>query len=295
MEIRRLILLLMIIVISSCSTLNISDAIFVTRNIERNLKFNNNLFEYLQFDNNSLKATINRKCLSENFSTEIEKMSKLLTQKPTSFLQLEIGLCYQLAGEFPKAFYYYDQGLAKIKPSKRRLKGSVYNNLGVMFAKRDQFDTAYRYLEKALIEVPNNFISVYNLSLILTAIGRYEESISLISKFNGSKGELIQLNKILGLNYISLNDINSLQAKVLNKFDDNLSEKKFLRAVSKFIKSGDSKVAYELIKDLDDLNPIYQELYNNIILLLKKKIREDETRKTNTHIRMSRGFKVFSA
>ena len=294
-EVKSHICIFLAIMLSACFTLNSNKAIFVSRTMERNLKFNNNLFDYLKFDNEPLKAVINRKCLSGNFSDEVEKMSKLLREKPSPFLQIEIGLCYQLAGEFPKAFYYYDQGLNKIRPQDKRLKSLVYSNLGLMFAKRDQFHTAYGYLEKSLIQMPNNFISVYNMALILTSVGRYDESVSLISKYNGSNQELLQLTKILGLNYISTNDVNSLEAKVLNKLDDNLDEKKFLRAVSKYIKSGDSKVVYELIEDLDDLSPIYQELHNNLIRILKKRIREDETTKTNAHIRMPRGIKDISA
>jgi tetratricopeptide (TPR) repeat protein len=288
MEVRLIAILLLLM--TSCSTLNSNKAIFVSRDMQKSLIFNDNIFDYLQFDYAALKNVIDRKCLTQNFSAEVEKLQLSLRLKANAVTQVEIGVCYQLAGEFQKAFYYYDQGLAKIKKNKI-LKSLVFNNLAIMYGKRDQFDTAYTYLEKSLIEVPNNFITVYNMAIILTSVGRYGESISLINKFSGGSQEHIQLTKILGIDYLSLSDINSLEAKVLNKLDDKLSEKMFLRAVAKLIKTGDSKVVYELIEDLEDLNPIYQELYKNLVRILKKKIREDESKDTNAHIFKSRGIK----
>jgi tetratricopeptide (TPR) repeat protein len=285
------ILFLLFLLFSSCSSLTTNNNKFVSRDMKKSLELNNNIFELLRFDYSALKNMIDRKCLSKDFFKEIDTIKKLHRNKPNPLYQVEIGLCFQLAGEFPKALYYYDRVLSGIIKNKR-LKSSVYNNLGIMYGKRDQFDTAYGYLEKALIEVPNNFVTVYNMALILTSVGRYDESISLINKFQGNSHEHIQLTKILGVDYLSLSDINSLEAKVVNKLDDKLSEIIFLRAVIKYVKTGDSKVVYELIKDLEDLNPIYQELYNKLVRILKKQIREDEKKSTNAQFFKSGGSQI---
>jgi len=285
MEIR--LLLLLSILVSSCSTLKTNKAIFVTRSMERNIKFNDNIFDYLEFDNAGLENSLERKCVSGSFSGEVQKMIELIKAKSTPLVQVEIGVCYQLAGEFSKALYYYDQGLAKIKPKQKTLKSLVFNNLGIMFGKRDQFDKAYNYLEKSLLERPNYFITVYNMALTLTSIGRYDESISLIKKFRGNSEEEKELTKILGIDYLSMNDMSSLESKVINRLDDKLSEKAFLHAVVKYYKTGDSKVAYELLEDIDDLNPIYQQLYNELIGILKQKIRDDERKKVSIDISKS--------
>ena len=274
-----------------CSTLKTNKAIFVTRDMERSLQFNENIFDHLVFNNEPLEKNIIRKCLTDDFSNEVEKMLDLLKLKITPLVYIEVGVCYQLAGEFPKALYYYDQGLSKLNKKQKRLKSVVFNNLAIMYSKRDQFHKGYSYLEKALVEQPNNFVTIYNLALVLTSVGRYDESISLIKKFRGTQDEQTQLNKILGIDYLSMNDMSSLESKVINRLDDNLSEKTFLRAVVKYYKTGDSKVVYELIEDLDDLNPIYKQLYKDLIRILKQKIRDDERKQANTKIFKSGGIK----
>lgn len=278
--------------LSSCSTLKTSKAIFVSRDMERSIKFNSNVFEYLHMEEEALEKEIQRQCISGSFSVEVEKMFNMLKEKKSPLILIEVGVCYQLAGEFSKALYYYDQGLSLLKKNQARLKSTVFNNLGIMFAKRDQLDKAYRYLEKSLLERPNNFISTYNMALILTSIGRYDESISLISKFRGKGFQEKQLRNILGIDFLSVNDLASLESKVINRLDDNLSEKTFLQAMVKYIRSGDSKVVYEMVEDLEDLNPIYQQLYNELIRILKQKIREDESRKAQINIPKWRGQQV---
>ncbi len=291
----KIVTLLVICFLMGCSSNNKKRAIFVSKSMEESLSFNKNILEFLSFKESLFEGAPNHKCLTGIFSDEVELLEKMSEEKKDPLVKIELGLCYQLSGEFLKSLFYYDLALGEIEESNKILKGLVYNNLGIMFAKRKKPSQGYAYLKKSLQVAPGNFTSIYNMALLLMSVGRYEESISVINNSKNKGPRKYQLIKLLGMNYLSLDDIASLKSKVIRYLDDNLSEKKLLMNYVDYRETNDEKKVLENIEDLNKLHPVFLDFKVKLINTLKRKIKDEERKKENFSVSKYGRFQVFRA
>ncbi|SMC27842.1 TPR repeat-containing protein [Clostridium acidisoli DSM 12555] len=167
--------------------------------------------------------------------------------------------CYNSIGEYDKAIEIYKFLLTKILDDKSILLGYVYNNLGLNYCAKNQFEESIKYFEmaeKIISEMDKELLShtIIEKSEVLLKQNLIDEAIKTIKLGLKYAKEYNDLEYLLKGNY--------LLADIYNKTNDNENlEKVYLDIVA-------------LLKPTKNTEK-FKEIYNDLALMYLKQGRTD--------------------
>ena len=121
-------------------------------------------------------------------------VSELDIRKDEASYWMEVGTCYYLKGEYPKAKFYYQMALG-LNPSKE-LQSAIINNLGLIYLRKLKYDEAKEHFQKASNLSPTALTPRYNLVQVFLYFGHYhnaEKNLTQLYRLNPNDVDFIYL------------------------------------------------------------------------------------------------------
>ncbi|MBL6988664.1 MAG: tetratricopeptide repeat protein [Bacteriovoracaceae bacterium] len=204
---RKLLLFITFATLWSCSNISVREV--ADRSDD---SFSNEAFlRYSETSLENLKSPTNQEiigCYKKDFENSLKKLKeKFEARKNKPEYWNQIGTCYYLANDLPKAMSFYQQAI-----DIARTRGIHYpppfNNLGLIFLKKGSYQKAHFYLKKAIDTAPRYLTPKFNLSGLYIKFGMTNKAQKLLMKIYNNKKHDFEVLALLGTLHIQENKIN---------------------------------------------------------------------------------------
>jgi lipopolysaccharide biosynthesis regulator YciM len=152
----------------------------------------------------------------KNYDKALDVLSDLLEKHKEDMgieiVNLYIGNCYAMKGDYNKAIEYYQKSLEKFPKNKELILaiGNAYNNL-------NDHDNAMKWFNKLAIDDIGNVDTLYNIAVIAYNQGDFERAASFFKKSTEIDAAFADGYYQLGMTYTAL-DKQKEAVEVLKKF-----------------------------------------------------------------------------
>ena len=185
----------------------------------------------------------------------VKMLSRKILRGPNDkALWNDIGVCYYLKGDLSFAHYFFKLGLKKANSKDYKFKSKIYNNLGLVYLRWNNYEEALLNFKKSIKEDSLSFVPHFNIGQLYLKIGDSSKALAHLNKIpNSLEDDDISISKSFA--YIlkkefrkALNILNDLGKKI-SKRKDVVLYKKY--PLIKLGLVGEDDYRYEKIEELN--------------------------------------------